>query len=252
MTDLVLYAVEDGIAWITLNRPAALNAQNRVMRDRLRELFREAGRDTAVRAVIVMGAGERAFSVGADLKEVADAGLRDDEIAGGDDLPYLPKPVIAAIHGFCIAGGLELALRCDMRIASPDATFGLPEPKWSLLAGYGLHNLSRMVPLGEAMYMQLTGESISAERAHQIGLVQKIVPREGLKEAARALAERIKLNAPMAVAGIKQVVTGARSQPVEYSWRLAAPVERLVYTSADFTEGSKAFAEKRTPEWRGR
>jgi enoyl-CoA hydratase/carnithine racemase len=252
MTEHVLYAVEDGTAWITLNRPEALNAQNRAMRDRLRACFREAARDGAVRSVIVTANGERAFSVGADLKEMAGAGIREEEIAGGDDLPYVPKPVIAAVHGFCIAGGFELALRCDMRIATPDAVFGLPEPKWSLLAGYGLHNLSRMIPLGEALYMQLTGENISAERAFQIGLVQKIVPRERLHDEARALARRIAQNAPLAVAGIKQIVTGSRSQPVEYSWRLAAPVEKLVYGSADFAEGSKAFAEKRTPQWKGR
>jgi enoyl-CoA hydratase/carnithine racemase len=252
MADPVLYSVEDRVAFITLNRPDVLNAQNRAMRDLVREYFRRAARDSEVRAVIVSGAGERAFSVGADLKEMAGAGLRDEELGGGDDLPYVPKPVIAAIHGHCVAGGLELALRCDMRIATPDARFALPEPKWSLMAGYGLHNLSRMIPLGEAMYMQLTGEAIDAARAHQIGLVQKIVPREELMSAARALAERIKENAPLAVAGVKRIVTASRDLPVEYSWRLAEPYEKQVYSSEDFRAGSTAFANKRKPDWQGR
>ena len=126
------------------------------------------------------------------------------------------KPMIAAINGYCLAGGLEMALACDIRIATEPSRFGLPEPRRSLLAGYGLHNLSRMIPLGEALHMQLTGTHITAERAYQIGLVQRLVPdREALLAEADAVADEIVLCAPLAVQAIKKVVKTGRSLPPE-------------------------------------
>jgi enoyl-CoA hydratase/carnithine racemase len=252
MSETVLYEVRDRVAWLTLNRPEQLNAQNDAMTNRLVELFTEISRDDEVLAAVITGAGDRAFSAGADLKEVASGGFDVMDRVGRDFYPYVSKPLIAAIQGYCLAGGFELALRCDIRIATPDAQFGLPEPRWSLMAGYGLHNLSRMVPLGEALYMQLSGERIGAQRAYEIGVVQKVVPREGLLAEAARIANAIAQNAPLAVQGIKKVVMTAKDLPVEHSWKYANLIEQRVYASEDFSEGPKAFAEKRKPRWKGR
>jgi enoyl-CoA hydratase/carnithine racemase len=161
--------------------------------------------------------------------------------------------MIAAIDGYCVAGGLELALQCDIRLATARSQFGLPEPRWSLIAGYGLHNLSRMIPLGEALYLQLTGNRIDAERAYRIGLIQEIVPdRAALNAAVDQVLASIRLCAPLALQAIKQVVYRGRNLPVEYSERLAEPLQQLVNQSEDAKEGPRAFAEKRLPNWKGR
>lgn len=252
MTDVVLYEVRNRVAWLTLNRPGQMNAQNDAMVHRLLELFNEINRDDDVLAAVITGAGEKAFSAGADLKEVSGGGFDIFERVGSDPWPYLNKPIIAAIRGYCLAGGFELALRCDIRIATPDAQFGLPEPKWSLLAGYGLHHLSRMVPLGEALYIQLTGDRIPAQRAYEMGVVQKIVPPDQLLAEAGRIADMITNNAPLAVQAIKKVVMTCKDGPVEQSWKFANLLEQKVYRSEDFKEGPKAFAEKRKPQWKGR
>lgn len=253
MSNTVLYDVRDRVAYVTLNRPDVLNAMNNEMRQALAAACHRINEDPEVLVGVIAGAGERAFSTGADLKDMARSELDvQNNRTGSDDLPAVAKPLIAAIHGFCVAGGFELALRCDIRIATPDAQFGLPEARWSLMAGYGLHNLSRMVPLGEALYMQLTGERITAQRAHEIGLVQKLVPREQLMAEAVRVAGLIAGNAPLAVQGIKKVVMTGRQLPVAQSWQFGLPIEKQVYASEDFKEGPKAFTEKRKPHWTGR
>ena len=161
------------------------------------------------------------------------------------------KPLIAAIDGFCVAGGLEVSLQCDIRIATKKSEFGLPEPRWSILAGYGLHNLNRMVPLGESLYMQLTGSRINSERAYCIGLIQDVVEdREELLERVDQVAGEIKLCAPLAVQAIKQIVYQGRNLPVEYSQKLAIPISERISATEDSIEGPKAFSEKRKPEWK--
>ncbi len=252
MSDTVLYEIKDRIAYITLNRPDQLNAQNSEMRKRLREVYDDFDRNPDCSAGIVTGAGDRSFSTGADLKERT---ARDAQ-GNRDPLPEndleTAKPMIVAIHGWCIAAGLELAMRADIRIATPESRFGLPEPRWSLLAGYGLHNLNRMVPLGEALHMQLTGDFIDAERAYQIGLIQRLAPRDQLMDEARKVADSILSCAPRAVQAIKDIVKTGRNMPIESAWKYGHPIAREVYSTEDATEGPKAFVEKRRPQWKSR
>ncbi len=253
-TPTILYEKKDQVAYITLNRPDVLNALNQELRGGLREALVDFRDDPDMLVAIMTGAGGRAFSAGMDLKDRA----RGDAV--GEQRPGLRptfidmevfKPIIAAIDGYCVAGGLELSLQCDIRIATEKSEFGLPEPRWSLTAGYGLHNLSRMVPLGEALYMQLTGRRISSERAYQIGLIQEVVSdREALFATADRIASEVKLCAPLAVRAIKQIVYQGRNLPVEYSMKLGAPLGDRVHTSEDAIEGPRAFAEKRKPVWK--
>jgi len=258
-TPTILYEKRNGIAYITLNRPDSLNALNRELGSALREALAEFRNDPEVLLAIMTGAGGRAFSAGMDLKERAqlDAGGDVPTVATRGAGSFLDqgvlKPMIAAIDGFCVAGGLELSLQCDIRIATRKSEFGLPEPRWSLLAGYGLHNLSRMVPLGEALYMQLTGRRIDSTRAYQIGLIQEVVEdRDQLFETAERIADEIKLCAPLAVQAIKQIVYNGRSLPVEYSQKLSNPIDQRIQATEDAIEGPRAFSEKRPPVWKMR
>jgi enoyl-CoA hydratase/carnithine racemase len=254
MSDTILYEVKDRVAHITLNRPQSLNALNREMLRRWREIVEGFNADPEPLCAIVRGAGDRAFSVGMDLKERAqrDATGESQRSRGARRPLLMEKPAIAAINGFCVAGGLEVALQCDIRIATPKSEFGLPEPRWSLPAGYGLHNLSRMVPLGDALYMQLTGERIGAELAHQIGLIQKIVPEDRLMAEAQRIADAVLLCAPLAVRAIKRIVMFARDLPLDESWKMAEGITGQLAASEDAKEGPQAFADKRKPQWKGR
>ncbi|MSQ24884.1 MAG: enoyl-CoA hydratase/isomerase family protein [Dehalococcoidia bacterium] len=250
----VLYEVNNQVAHITLNRPDVMNAQNTAMRTQLQQAFQRMDADPAVRCAIVTGAGARAFSAGVDLKERAtgDAAGEQRFIPSAAPPALIEKPVIAAINGYCLAAGLELALRCDIRIATPKSEFGLPEPRWSQLALYGLHNLNRMVPLGTALYMQLTGNRITAQRAYEVGLIEMIVPEERLMEQAGQIAASIVLCAPLAVRAIKRIVMEGRNLPIADAYALGAPFHRDIAMTGDYVEGPRAFAEKRTPQWKGR
>lgn len=258
-TETILYEKRDGVGYITLNRPESLNALNRELSAGLREALSEIRDDPEVILGVLIGAGGRAFSAGMDLKERATLDAKGDRPsldprgAGSFVDMGVYKPLIAAIDGFCVAGGLEVSLQCDIRIATEKSEFGLPEPRWSILAGYGLHNLSRMIPLGESLYMQLTGSRIDSERAYNIGLIQDVVKdREELLAKVDRVAEEIKLCAPLAVQAIKQIVYQGKNLPVEYSQKLSIPISQSISATVDSIEGPKAFSEKRKPVWKMR
>jgi len=257
-TPTIKYEKQNQIAYITLNRPEVMNALNMEIRVGLQEALADFRDDPEMLVAILTGEGGRAFSAGMDLKERASLDAKGERMTtarGGGSFIDMEvfKPIIAAIDGFCVAGGLELSLQCDIRIATAKSEFGLPEPRWSLTAGYGLHNLSRMVPLGEALSMQLTGHRISSERAYQIGLIQEVVEdRDALFATAEKYAEEVKLCAPIAIQAIKQIVYQGRNLPVEYSQKLAGPLNARVQGTEDAIEGPRAFSEKRAPVWKMR
>ncbi len=252
----ILYEKRNHQAWITLNRPEAMNALNTELLSRMDDALRDAEADDDILVIILIGAGGRAFSAGRDLKERA----KNDTTPGGtkriyreDVLGNCKKPVIAAIDGQCVAGGLEVALRCDMRVATTTSLFGMPEPRRGLLSSTALHNLSRMIPMGDAMLLHLTGRSITAQRAYDVGLVQVLAPdREGLIREVESLAADILLCAPLSVQAIKRIVKVGRNLPIEYSWKYAEPIDDAINLTEDRREGPLAFAEKRAPRWKMR
>ncbi|MEW6074191.1 MAG: enoyl-CoA hydratase-related protein [Planctomycetota bacterium] len=245
--------------WLTLERPEARNALSFPLLKRVRGLVAEIARDLSIRAVLVTGRGEKAFSAGADLKERR--GMSDDRArahvaqiqALAADLAALPQPTIAAIHGVALGGGLELALACDLRVAAADAQLGLPETSRAILPGAGgTQRLPRLIGLARAKDLILTARRIDAAEAERIGLVDRVAPPGGLAAAATHLAEAIAANGPLAVRAAKAAIDGGFDLP------LAAALEherrcweRLLGTS-DRLEALAAFAEKRPPRFEGR
>ena len=256
----VLYEKRDRVAWITLNRPEAMNALNRELSETIPEAVEVATNDDDVLVVIVTGAGGRAFCAGMDLKERTQLdqtqGVQTDRGRGrprGIALADCPKPVIAAIDGYCLAGGLQTSLKCDIRIATEKSRFGMPEIRRSLVAAGGRLDPERHVPLGEALWIGLTGSHMTAQRAYQIGLIQALVPdRDALFVEAERLAGEIKQGAPLAARAIKQIIKDGIDVPWEYSQRLGGRLRAIVDASEDRPEGPRAFAEKRAAVWKGR
>jgi (E)-benzylidenesuccinyl-CoA hydratase len=250
----IIFDRQDGIATITLNRPEVMNALDPQTYAEITEAFEEIERDSTVRVGIITGAGERAFTAGADLK-LMHTGAEE----GGEWTPWRPdrwdfgattsKPLIAAVNGYALAGGLELALVCDIRIASPNAVFGTPEVKWNLLHGYGAYQLPRIISLSHAMELLLTGEFIDADTALRIGLVSRMVPAAELMAEARRLATRIRDNGPMAVRMTKELVRHGLSASPEDHFRLMREYYSRIDTTPQQAEGLRAFREKRQPDY---
>jgi crotonobetainyl-CoA hydratase len=258
-SDAVLLERRGHLAIITLNRPAVLNAVNAEMTRRAGELLEEIHGDPLVRVAIITGSG-RAFCAGADLKAIASGELTGRDVAAwgfcGITQHVIAKPLIAAVNGLAFGGGLEIALSCDLVVASSLASFGLPEVKRGLIAGAGgLVRLSAQVPPKLAMEAALTGDPFSALRAAELGLVNAVTDPGRLLDEAIALAERIAANAPLAVQSSKRVLSRivARTRPEEaLGWALTAAEAAAVRVSDDASEGPRAFAEKRAPVWTGR
>jgi E-phenylitaconyl-CoA hydratase len=246
------------VAMITLDRPEKLNAMDVEMYEEISLRLREIDEDESIWVGIVTGAGERAFTAGADLvglhgvSEQSAAGWSATRPARFDLGLEVGKPLIAAVNGYCLAGGLELALICDIRIASERAQFGTPEVRWNLLHGFGAQLLPRIVGFSNAMYLLLTGRFIDAQEAHRIGLVQEVVPHDRVVARARELAEEICSNAPMAVRMTKELALRSRDTSIADGVRLYQALNRIVESSEDLEEGTRAFAEKRRPNFRNR
>ena len=252
--------IEDFVATITFNRPEAMNSIDPESNQQLQAAWAEVSGSDAVRAVILTGAGERAFCTGADLKKTMPPKESFAELHFGP--PKLNavlanlrtgKPVIAAINGYALGGGLEIALQCDIRIASSNATFGLPEVCIGSIPGAGgTQRLVRAVAQSDAMLMLLTGERIDAAEALRIGLVSRVVAPDALMDTARSLAGRIAANAPLAVAAVKRLATVGREMPLAAGLELEQQAFGVLRNTEDRIEGRTAFAEKRKPVFRGR
>ncbi|MDR7483283.1 MAG: enoyl-CoA hydratase-related protein [Armatimonadota bacterium] len=262
MSEIVQFQQEQAVGVVTLNRPEALNALTPEMLDRLGEVLAAVEQDGTVRALIVTAAGEKAFCVGADLKaraqEYADDGTAPDPFADRvrrvfAQLEALPTPTVAAINGYALGGGLELALACDLRVAAEGARFGFPEAKVGSMPGAGgTQRLTRLVGPARAKELMFTGEFIDAAEAYRIGLVNRVVPGPQLLEAARALAGTIAARAPLAVRAIKTAVHLAADASLEAGLALERTAHAALRASRDRREGIQAFLEKREPQFTGR
>lgn len=259
MADEVLYDVRDQVAWITLNRPEAMNAISDGVRAQLPQAIERAEGDDAARVMVISGNGERAFCAGADVKGFVEVDsltrLRQTRAHAHWILAFdrARKPIIAAIHGYCLGGGLEIALACDIRIAADDAKFGLPEVTRGTLPGAGgTQRLARVVGLGRALDIALSGEHISADDALRMGLVSRLVPRSQLTTTAEALALRIASHAPLSVLLTKEAVRGSLDTDLPTGLRIEADLGTLIASTEDRVEAGKAFREKRKPVFKGR
>lgn len=248
---------EDGVAWVTIDRPRAKNALSRAVNLELRRLAGELGADWSVRAVILTGGGD-AFSAGADLKErrgvaAADSGPYVDAIAGAITAwAEMPKATIAAMGGVALGGGLELALACDFRIAAEGAVMGLSEVRLGIMPGAGgTQRLARLVGVARAKELVLTGRRIDAARALEIGLVSRVVPATELRRAAEELAGEIAACAPLSVAMAKRAIDQGVDLPLGEALALERRCYDVTLMSEDRNEGLRAFAEKRPPRFRG-
>jgi enoyl-CoA hydratase len=248
--EVVLLERRGAVLLITLNRPHALNAIDTGLARGLTVAVAELDRDASLTAGILTGAG-RAFCSGMDLKAFAASGPPrgfDAFIRAGT-----AKPLIAAIEGFALAGGLEIALVCDLLVAARGAKLGIPETRVGLFAAGGaLFRLPRRVPYGIAMEMALTAEPISAEQAHEFGLVSRLAEPGEAVPTAFELAERIARNGPLGVVASKQLIRDTGALPEDQAWRAQEPAAERVFASEDAREGPRAFAEKRMPVWSGR
>ncbi|HEY2553201.1 MAG TPA: crotonase/enoyl-CoA hydratase family protein [Streptosporangiaceae bacterium] len=253
MADPVLTEDGDGVAVITINRPEARNAVNGAVARGIAAAVEEYDSRPDVRVLVLTGAGGT-FSAGMDLKGflAGDAPIVAGRGFGGIVEQPPAKPVIAAVEGYALAGGFELALACDLIVASEQARFGLPEVRRGLVAGAGgLLRLPRRVPYHLAMEIALTGEHFPAARLHQAGLVSSLVPAGEALAAARDLAARVALGAPLALTVSKRVITESADWPATEAFARQAELIAPVFRSADAMEGAAAFAEKRPPAWRG-
>jgi enoyl-CoA hydratase len=254
----LLYEVKDSIARITFNRPSVLNALNRKTIEELGECLSAARQDNSVRVLILTGAGEKAFVAGADINELAkqtpvngkEFGLFGQEVI--HRLETIGKPSIAAINGFALGGGCEVALACTMRIASKNAKLGQPEVKLGILPGYGgSQRLPRLVGKGIAHELILTGEMITADEALRIGLVNRVVEQSELLATAEAIAKKIAANAPLAVKYAIEAVERGMEMPQEEGLFLEATLFGLCCATEDMREGTRAFLEKRPAKFEG-
>ncbi len=255
----LLYEVRDQIAVVTVNRPKVMNALNDATMDELRRVFLDIRHRADVGAAILTGSGEKAFIAGADINELAtstpiegkDRSRRGHHIL--DIIENLGKPVVAAINGYALGGGCELAMACTLRVASENAKLGQPEVKLGLVAGYGgTQRLVRLVGLGRALELLLTGEQISAQRAYEIGLVNAVHPQGELISETESLLRKILANGPIAVRLTMEAAFHGSQMSLAEGLNLEATLFGLSCTTEDMKEGTRAFVEKRAAQFKGR
>ena len=260
----ILFEKAGHVAKLTINRPHVLNAMDTEAHECLSRVFDRCADDEDIRVVVLTGAGDRAFSVGRDLKAMA----AENELSGSEkaalddrwsrirrltDRHDFHKPIVARINGLALGGGFELALACDIIVAAESASFALPEPRRGLIpfAG-GVHRLPRQMPLKIAMGYLLTGRSMTSARAYELGLVNAVVPSTGLDDEVTRWVDDILACAPLAVSSIKQCVTVGMQRGLPDAMAAEYPLEVMRRASSDSREGPRAFAEKRQPIWTGR
>jgi enoyl-CoA hydratase/carnithine racemase len=250
----VLYERVDDVVWVTINRPEARNALNRAVREGLFAAIRRFDDDAAAKVMVLTGAGDRAFSAGGDLKEMAEASLQVPPL---DFIPQLgrnihtAKPTIAAVNGVAFAGGFLLAQTCDLCVAADHAQFAITEARWGRGAPWAAP-LPWLIPPRVALELLLTADPIDASRAHEIGLVNRVVPASELRERVQSIAMRIAANAPLSVRAGKAMVHEIAARGLRDAFDVAERLFEPAYRSADAQEGPRAFREKREPRWQGR
>jgi enoyl-CoA hydratase len=258
MPTTILFELGEGIARVTINRPDKLNALNATVIEELGDAVTRIETDAAVRGVILTGAGQKAFVAGADISELANQGPIEGKARSlrGQDvfrrLENCGKPVIAAVNGFALGGGCELAMACHIRIAAEHAKFGQPEVKLGIGPGYGgTARLPRLVGRGRALELLLTGGMIDAAEAYRIGLVNKVVPGARLIDEAEVVLRAIQENGPLAIRACLEAVDAGLEMSIDQALLLEANLFGLLSATADMKEGTKAFLEKRKPAFKG-
>jgi enoyl-CoA hydratase len=254
----IRYEARDGVATVTLARPDVHNAMNEAMRRELTQVFEGLATSDDVRCIVVTGAGERAFSAGTDIREFVETGsptrFREQRkrLDFRQAMERCWQPIVAAIRGHCFGGGLEMALACDIRIASEDSRLGLTEIDLAIIPGRGgTQRLPRLIGRGKALEMIVTGARIPAAEALALGIVERVVPADRLHAEAQALARTIADKAPVALRYAKESVVKGLELPLADGLRLEADLSTLLRTTDDRLEGARAFLEKRKPKWTG-
>ena len=259
--EFIAYETRDRVAYITINRPDRLNAVHPPASVELRAAFTDFRDNPDALVAVLTGAGVRAFCAGNDLKYQAEQGASGQPYPGADETPFGGitsdftswKPIIAAVNGYAMGGGLELVLACDLAVASEGAVFGMPETRVGLVAAAGgVHRLPRQLPWKIAMGMLLAAKTITAQEALRWGLVNEVVPQDQLADAAQRLAGEIVKGAPLSVRATKQMSTIGLDLPLDEAMSRSYDEYERAIASEDFLEGPRAFAEKRPPRWKGR
>ena len=258
MAETILYKKKGNIVTVTLNRPDSLNAINRLLRQELAEAIAEFDGDQEAFVAVITGAG-RAFCSGRDLKERADDNAQGVQAKASASMtkespfmwPRTWKPMIAAVNGFALAGGWSIAQMCDLRIASQEAKLGISETKWSLLPPFG-SILSKQIPLSAVLELVLTAQPVTAQRAYDMGFLNKVVPAEDLMDEAMIMAQHIADNAPLAVQTFKELAYRGLNMSNQDISALTYQMYDALLLTEDSQEGPKAFSEKRKPQWKGR
>lgn len=255
----VLYEVKEDIAYVTVNRPKVLNALNDATMEELRWVFLDIRHRSDARAAVLTGAGEKAFIAGADINELAtqtpiegkDRSRRGQHIL--EIIEHLGKPVVAAINGYALGGGCEIAMACTLRVASENARLGQPEVKLGLMAGYGgTQRLVRLVGLGVALELLLNGEPVTAQRAYEIGLVNAVYPQADLLTQTEVFLRKILANGPIALKLTMEAAVRGSQMTLSEGLNLEATLFGLLCTTEDMKEGTSAFLEKRPPQFKGK